>query len=67
MPCQVVLTSPRHVVSDISPLFLLLGSTIGYPVAGEVEAIVVFLDFFRILVKSVSAEQFCTEMIMDVI
>ena len=35
--------------------------------ASEAKAIVVFLDFFPILVKSVSAEEFCTETIMGVI
>ena len=67
VPCQVALVSPRHVVSDMSLFFLLLGSIIGCPVAGEAEAIVVFLDFFPILLKSVSAEEFCTETVMGVI
>lgn len=39
----------------------------GCPVAGEAEAIVVFLDFFPILLEFATSEEFCTGVKMNVI
>ena len=57
---QVVLPSPRHVVSDIIPFLFVPGSAVGYPVAGEAEAVAVFLDFFPILFELPSMDELCT-------
>ena len=58
--CQVVLPRPEHVISDINPFFLVAGSATTCPVAGAAEAIAVLLDFFPILLESITSEEFCT-------
>ena len=52
--------SPRHVVSDINPFLLVPRSAMSCHVVGEAEAIAVFLDFFPILLESITSEEFCT-------
>ena len=63
---QVVLSSPRHVVSDISPFHFVPGSVVGCPVAGEAETVAVFLDFFPILLEFTASEELCTGVKMNV-
>lgn len=66
MLSQVVLSSPKHVVSKISPFLLGYGSAMCYPVTTEAEVVPVFLDFFPIWPKFAASEEFRTEVKMDV-
>lgn len=67
MLSQVVLSSPRQVVSEISPFLLGPGSAMCCPVTTEAEVVLVFLDFFPIWPEFVASEEFCTEEKINVI
>ena len=57
---------PEHVVSDINPFFLFVGSATACHVAGAGEAAVVFLDFFPILLEFLALDEFCTRVKINV-